>query len=355
MQTGIMLLENLSPVLSAVQSMTKQDNPQSCLALPVASASVTVNLHTVKEHFDSPELPKALLNPPTSASVSKINNRNAHKNHNHAQGESEQQSSLKRSLDMPGKIDFLDLWAEEAPAKRAAVLTDTERFKNTLGGNSAAPSRETTREQGQGEWVWNGRDYVWQSAAADGLEAAVQRSSQTPTVSSAVRSDSLYKASFRVQPDADSVSDSDAALSSKPPSSVEAPVLAALPRSKFSSARRFVAAEDEEIDKEQDTSSGLGEEPSKKSVSTRVGVTAAPNRAQSPRPSTCTPAGAAASAAASAASATVDIAHSTGVQPLSSVMSDRNLVPAKESAGFRAKRKTFGAPPVPVQQAPPQD
>ena len=343
MQTGIMLLENLSPVLSAVQSMTKQDNPQSCLALPVASASVTVSPHAVKEHFDSPEIPKALLNPPASASVSKINNRNAHKNHNHAQGESEQQSALKRSLDMPGKIDFLDLWAEEAPAKRAVVLTDTERLKNTLGGNSAAPCRETTRGQGQGEWVWNGRDYVWQCTVADGL---VQRSSQTPSMLSAVRGDSLYKASFKVQPDADSVS-AVTALSSKPASSVEAPVLAALPRSKFSGARRFVAAEDEEIDgEEQDTSSGLSQELSKKSVSpvAVVRVTAAPNRVQSPRPSTCTPAG--------AASTTVDISHSTGVQSIASVMSDGNLVPAKESAGFRAKRKTFGAPPGPVQQAP---
>eukprot|EP01032_Pedospumella_encystans_P013208 gene13208-15219_t len=344
-QTGIMLLENLSPVLSAVQSMTKQDNPQSCLALPAASASVTVSLHAVKEHFDSPEIPKALLNPPASASVSKINNRNAHKNHNQVPGDSEQQSALKRALDMPGKIDFLDLWAEEAPAKRAAVLTDTERVKNTLE-KSAAPRRETAGGQVQGEWVWNGRDYVWQSAAADDLDAAVQRSSQTPSVSSAARGDSLYKASFKLRQDADSVSDAGAALSSKPASSVEAPVLAALPRSKFSGTGHFVAAEDEEIDKEQDTSSGLSAESSKKSVSpvAVVRATAASNRAQSPRPSACMPAG--------AASTTVDISHSTGVRSIASVTSDGNLVPAKETAGFRAKRKTFGALPVPVQQAP---
>ena len=344
-----MLLENLSPVLSAVQSMTKQDNPQSCLVRPAASASVTVSLHAVKEQFDSPEIPKALLNPPASASVSKINNRNAHKNHNHAQGESEQQSALKRSLDMPGKIDFLDLWAEEAPAKRAAVLTDTERVKNNLGRNCAAPSRETARGQGQGEWVWNGRDYVWQSTVTDGLDAAVQGSSQTPSMSSATRSDSLYKASFKLRQDADSVSDAGAALSYKPASSVEAPVLAALPRSRFSGARRFAAAEDEEIDEEQDTSSGLSEESSKKSLSPVAveGVTAAPNRAQSPRPSACM--------SANAASTTVDICHSTGVRSIASVTSDGNLVPTKESAGFRAKRKTFGAPPMPMQQAPPQD
>jgi len=155
----------------------------------------------------------------------------------------------------------------------------------------------------------------------------VQRLSQSTSVSCGARSDSLYKASFKAHPDKDLASPRPASLSNEP-------ALTALPRSKFSGARHFETAKGEEIEVEQ--------------VVNIVSCKKTPTTSMSPR---------ACIASAGAASMSANVSHSAVISSILSVTSgDGNTVPVnKESAGFRSKRKSFGAPPMPVQQAPPQD